>query len=134
MKVLVLSPPTESTTNVVRDLIYGCWCKGKRIAGAKSPPTNLLYVATILKQQGHDVRLLDATAEFKTAQYVKKIISEFDAVIESTSTMTFRREVDDGKPAATEGDIAVRKYPVLVRPPVVKNPVHPLNQLLIRAK
>ena len=94
MKVLVLSPPTESTTNVVRDLIYGCWCKGKRIAGAKSPPTNLLYVATILKQQGHDVRLLDATAEFKTAQYVKKIISEFDAVIESTSTMTFREDAD----------------------------------------
>src|SRR3989338_6817004 len=68
MKVLVLSPPTSATQNVVRDLIYGCWCKGKRIAGAKSPPTNLLYVATMLKQQGHDVRLLDATAEYKTAE------------------------------------------------------------------
>lgn len=89
MKVLVLSPPTESTANVVRDLIYGCWCKGRRIGGAKAPPTNLLYIATVLKQQGHDVRLLDATAEFKTAQYVKDIISKYDVVIESTSTMTF---------------------------------------------
>lgn len=94
MRVLVLSPPTESTANVVRDLIYGCWCKGKRIAGAKSPPTNLLYVATILKQQGHDVRLLDATAEFKTAAYVKDIITNYDVAIISTSTMTFHEDAD----------------------------------------
>lgn len=94
MRVLVLSPPTESTANVVRDLIYGCWCKGKRIAGAKSPPTNLLYIATILKQQGHEVRLLDATAEFKTAAYVKDIVRNYDIVIISTSSMTFREDAD----------------------------------------
>ncbi|MBS3164420.1 radical SAM protein [Candidatus Woesearchaeota archaeon] len=94
MKVLVLSPPTSATQNVVRDLIYGCWCKGKRIAGAKSPPTNLLYVATMLKQQGHDVRLLDATAEYKTAEYVKEIIPQYDAVVESTSTMSFTEDAD----------------------------------------
>src|SRR3989338_6264702 len=89
MRVLVLSPPTTSTANVVRDLIYGCWCKGRRIAGAKAPPTNLLYIATVLKQQGHDVRLLDATAEFKTAAYVKDIIRDYGVVVESTSTITF---------------------------------------------
>ncbi len=92
MRVLVLSPPSESTSNVVRDLIYGCWCKGKRIAGAKAPPTNLLYIATILKQHGHDVRLLDASAEFKTAEYVKGIIKDYDTVIFSTSTMSFRED------------------------------------------
>jgi anaerobic magnesium-protoporphyrin IX monomethyl ester cyclase len=92
MKVLVLNPPTEQTENILRDLVYGCWCKGKRIGGAKSHPLSLLYVATTVKNEGHEVTFLDALAEEKPVSYVKKIISDYDLVIISTSTMSFSED------------------------------------------
>src|SRR3989338_6630377 len=92
MKVLVLNPGSRFTKNVVRDLIYGCWCKGKRIGGAQAPPLSLLYIATILKNEGHDVIFLDALAEQKPISDVKKIAKDCDAVVISTSTMSFNED------------------------------------------
>lgn len=94
MRILVLNPPSKSTKNYIRDLIYGCWCKGKRIGGAKSPPLNLLYVATVLKNEGHFVKFLDALAEQKTVEDVVKGIKHFDMVVESTSQMSFHEDVE----------------------------------------
>jgi len=93
MKVLVLNPSSKLAKNVVRDLIYGCWCKGKRIAGATVPPLNLLYVATTIKEEGHDLKFLDAAAEQIPIQKVKKIVKNFDMVIISTSTMSFNEDI-----------------------------------------
>jgi anaerobic magnesium-protoporphyrin IX monomethyl ester cyclase len=93
MKVLVLNPPSTVTKNYIRDLIYGCWCKGKRIGGATSPPLNLLYIATILKNDGHKVKFVDALAEEKSIDDIKKIIKQTDVVIESTSQMSFTDDV-----------------------------------------
>lgn len=92
MKVLVLNPGSRFTKNVVRDLIYGCWCKGKRIGGAQAPPLSLLYIATILKNEGHDIIFLDALAEQKPINDVKKIAKDCDAVVISTSTMSFNED------------------------------------------
>lgn len=92
MKIIVLNPPSKYTKNVIRDLIYGCWCKGKRIGGAKTPPTNLLYVASVLKQEGHDVTLMDAIAEQKPLEEVTKDIKKYDVVVISTSTMSFNED------------------------------------------
>jgi anaerobic magnesium-protoporphyrin IX monomethyl ester cyclase len=89
MKVLILNPPSKSTKNVLRDLIYGCWCKGKRIGGAKVPPLNLLYIATVLRDNGHEVELLDALAEQRDLDYVSKIAKRYDSIVISTSTMSF---------------------------------------------
>lgn len=88
MRVLVLNPLSRSTKNIIRDLIYGCWCKGKRIGGAKAPPLSLLYVATVLKQDGFDIEFADAMAEQKESFDIK----DFDAVIISTSTMSFNED------------------------------------------
>jgi len=93
MKVLVLNPGSAQTKNIVRDLIYGCWCKGKRIGGMKSPPLNLLYVATILKENGHRVKFLDALAEATPFSKQIRIAKASDVVIINTSTMTFREDV-----------------------------------------
>lgn len=92
MKILVLNPCSIVTKNVLRDLVYGCWCQGKRIGGAKIPPTNLLSIATVLEANGYDITLLDALAEQKDIEEVKKIIKDFDVVIISTSTMSFRED------------------------------------------
>jgi len=92
MKILVLNPSSKESKNVVRDLIYGCWCKGKRIGGATVPPLNLLYVATTIKEQGHDLKFIDAAAEQIPLENIKKIIKDFDVVVISTSTMSFNED------------------------------------------
>lgn len=92
MNILVLIPPSRYSKNVARDLIYGCWCKGKRIAGIKFPPISQLLIATILKNLGHSVYLLDAAAEQKTINDVINIINEIDIVIVLTSTMTINED------------------------------------------
>ncbi len=92
MKILVLNPPSEVTRNVVRDLIYGCWCKGKRIGGIMFPPLNLLYVATVLNNNGKEVKLLDAAGEGKHMSEIKGVIGDYDVVIIATSTMTFNED------------------------------------------
>jgi radical SAM superfamily enzyme YgiQ (UPF0313 family) len=91
MKTLLLIPPLLEV-NVVRDVLYGCWCKGKRIGGATVPPLVLLSVATVLKKDGNEVRLLDAPAEKKSLDDVKKIVEEFDVVLMLTSSMTFNED------------------------------------------
>ncbi len=92
MNILVLNPGTKHAKNVVRDLIYGCWCKGKRIGGMQSPPLNLLTVATILRNDGHSVSFVDALAERKTIGRLKGTIAKSDMVLINTSTMTFRED------------------------------------------
>ena len=92
MKILVLNPSSKVVKNVVRDLLYGCWCMGKRIGGIKFPPISLLYVATVLKENGHRVELLDAAGEKQSILEIKKKIGDYQVVIISTSTMTFNED------------------------------------------
>lgn len=94
MKILILNPPSKTTKNYVRDLIYGSWCKGKRIGGAKSPPLNLLYVATVLKNDGHKIEFLDALAEQRTLNYVINYAKDCDVVIIPTSQMSFYEDIN----------------------------------------
>jgi radical SAM superfamily enzyme YgiQ (UPF0313 family) len=92
MKVLLLNPPTIYTKNVVRDAIYGCWCKGKRIGGTSTPPYPLLLVGTILKNEGHQVRVIDAQAQ--AVPDLGKMVLDFDVVIILTSVMTFNEDAE----------------------------------------
>ena len=94
MNVLVLNPGSEQTKNVVRDLIYGCWCKGKRIGGMQSPPLNLLYIATILKENKHKVKFVDALSEGVPFGKLIPIIKKSDAIIINTSTMSFSEDTE----------------------------------------
>jgi radical SAM superfamily enzyme YgiQ (UPF0313 family) len=92
MKIAVLIPPTKVTKNVARDLIYGCWCKGKRIAGIQFPPLSLLLVATVLKEAGFDASLVDAAALQLSLDQLKEQIKEYKMVIILTSTMTVNED------------------------------------------
>jgi len=96
-KVLVLIPPTTETKNVVRDLIVGCWCKGKRIGGATLPPTSQLLLSTIIKDLGVDVTLFDAQGERKSIDDVKAIINQYDYVVMTSSTMSYREDMNTVK-------------------------------------
>ncbi len=94
MKILVLNPASSSTKNVIRDVLYGCWCKGKRIGGATVPPFALLEIATILQDDGHEITFLDAQAEQLPFELVEREAIENEAAIISTSTMSFREDAD----------------------------------------
>jgi anaerobic magnesium-protoporphyrin IX monomethyl ester cyclase len=92
MNVLFLSPPSPATPNVIRDVMYGCWCKGKRIGGATLPPLGLLMTATVARDAGFDVRLLDAPAEGIDLDGLLALAPGFDAVVAATSTMTVNED------------------------------------------
>ncbi len=92
VRVLVLNPASELTGNVVRDVLYGCWCGGKRIGGGTVMPFEQLLVATVLKEDGHQVRFLDAAAELMPPARVSALAPEYDLVVISTSTMTLNED------------------------------------------
>lgn len=95
MKILLLSPPSKFSQNVIRDLVYGCWCKGKRIASAKFPPTSLLSIASVIKKSSRKISLL--TPEFKNSRdgIKEQIIEKHpDIIIIPTSTTTFREDAE----------------------------------------
>jgi len=89
-------PPSKYASNIARDLIYGCWCKGKRIASQKYPPITLLYIATVLKQNGHDVHLLESQAEHLSGEQVQKRVKQIspDIIAFPTSTMTIKEDCE----------------------------------------
>jgi anaerobic magnesium-protoporphyrin IX monomethyl ester cyclase len=89
VKVLVLNPSSRVTRNVVRDVLYGCWCKGKRIGGGTVPPFALLSVATVLKQAGNIVDFVDAAAEQRTFEEVQSTVDRYQIVVITTSSMSF---------------------------------------------
>lgn len=94
MNILLFVPPSKFSRNVARDLIYGCWCKGKRIAGIQFPPLTLLFVATCLQNAGHKVKLIDAASQAIQVDSLKKIILEFDAAVVLTSSMTIKEDAE----------------------------------------
>ncbi len=92
MDTLVLIPPSERFGNVVRDFVYGCWCKGRRIGGTQMPPTTHLFVATALKHAGHRVVFLDGTSE--PERFAGLDPRGIELVVLLTSTTTFHEDLD----------------------------------------
>lgn len=87
--ILFLNPPSLKGENVIRDCIYGCWCKGKRIGGAMTPPYPQLELATLMKQFGHQVEVVDAMAEGLGITDIEKRVVKFDYLVLLTSVTTF---------------------------------------------
>ncbi len=91
MRILALVPPVSG--NVIRDVLYGCWCRGRRIGGGTVPPLSLLSVATTLKKAGHHVRLMDAPEEGRGVEDIEGAITDFDFIVILTSSMSFKEDV-----------------------------------------
>jgi len=90
MRTLFLVPPPLRSGPTNRDVLYGGWCKGKRIGGGTLPPLILLNVATMCKQAGLDVTLLDAQGEGLTPDAVAARANDFDHVVILCSTMSIQ--------------------------------------------
>ena len=73
MKILLLSPPTDSVI--------------KSVIGVTGPPLGLAYLASIARDQGEEVRIIDSIAMDYTFSNVKDQIQKFDPdLIGLTST------------------------------------------------
>ncbi|MFN7975767.1 MAG: radical SAM protein [Acidobacteriota bacterium] len=94
MRIGFIIPPSKHAKNVARDLVYGCWCKGRRIAGITFPPISQLEVATWLRQNGHDVRLLDAPGFGWDMERLVSEAKDLDASVTLTSTMTINDDAE----------------------------------------
>jgi len=92
MKVIFLIPPSKFARNVARDLVYGCWCKGKRIGGIKFPPLSLVSVATVLKEDGLDVELIDAASSGISIKELEEKSLSARFIVMLTSTMTINED------------------------------------------
>jgi len=92
MKVLGLNPPSRYTKNLARDLLWGCWCKGKRIAGVQFPPLPLLFCGTILKQEGNEFDLIDAPAVQMSFEELHQKIKAYDAVFLISATVSYTED------------------------------------------
>ena len=93
MKVLVLSPADETMRNVVRDFMYGCWCRGRRIGGMQMPPLNLLFIATTLRVDGQEVELIDASVDYSAYENALSKARDYGALILLTSSNSFWLDV-----------------------------------------
>ncbi|KAA8921928.1 B12-binding domain-containing radical SAM protein [Thermoplasma sp.] len=73
MKILLLSPPTDSVI--------------KSVIGTTGPPLGLAYLASVAREQGDDVRIIDSIAMDYTKGQVKGLIKAYDPdLIGITST------------------------------------------------
>ncbi|MDD5556341.1 MAG: radical SAM protein [bacterium] len=90
----MLIPASAYADNVVRDVLYGCWCKGRRIGGGAVPPLNALTIATILKCDGVEVSLVDALEQRLPFEAVARGIRDFDVVLVLSSSMTVDEDAD----------------------------------------
>lgn len=93
-KVLFLNPPSKHGVAVVRDTLYGCWCKGR--ANYLWPPTMLAQLGAIVEEAGFDVFLIDAMAQKLFSDEIKQKILEIKPkyVIINTATITFSGDVE----------------------------------------
>lgn len=94
MKILILNPMTSKSANVVRDVVYGCWCNGKRIGGASVPPFTLLVLTSLLRKNSFSADFVDAQAEQLIAEKMESYINNYDLLVIATSTMTFKEDAD----------------------------------------
>jgi len=94
MKILLLNPMTSQAGNVVRDVLYGCWCKGKRIGGGTVPPFNLMILTALLRDNDLEADFIDAQAEQLSPSAIIERIGEYQMVAITTSTMSFREDAD----------------------------------------
>jgi len=88
MKALFISPPSQCDSNVVRDLVYGCWCKGRRIAGVNFPPLPLALGSAVIKAAGHQARVLDLQVEKRSFQKVAAQAKSSDLAVVLTSSVS----------------------------------------------
>ncbi|KWT86929.1 B12-binding domain-containing radical SAM protein [Candidatus Magnetominusculus xianensis] len=85
MKILLLNPPSPSGEKFTRE---GRCTQQSAIWTTLWPPVSLVYTGTLLKEHGHEVKVIDCPAEHIDFNSLPRVISAFcpDAVVWSAAT------------------------------------------------
>ena len=109
-KILILNPPSPDNSYINRDLMGGMGVHNSRGRGLRAkilfkiknttvhiPMMQLVNAATILKQKGYDLQVIDAVNTGKELDYVLNRAVKFrpDMVIMGVSSSCFRYERDE---------------------------------------
>ncbi|MHA1252542.1 MAG: B12-binding domain-containing radical SAM protein [Candidatus Helarchaeota archaeon] len=93
MKIALINPPDLKIKNAVKDLLYGCWCQGKRIGGSEFPPLNLLFIASLLEKD-YFVKVIIPEAIRLEYNDLIRYISKFDYVIIPTTSFCYEQDIN----------------------------------------
>lgn len=88
MRVLLYNP-TAFGLRINRDLLYGCWCVGKRVANILLPNCTLAGIAAFLRRGGFQIELFDENVE---GELNPDVATTFDVVVVLSNTTTFRND------------------------------------------
>ncbi|MEX2703306.1 MAG: radical SAM protein [Candidatus Baldrarchaeota archaeon] len=95
MKILLVAPPARSAI--------------KEVLGVTSPPLGLAYIASVLENNGEDVKIIDSLAENCTLYDIKREIDSWgaDIVGVTSTTPTFYDALKVAKIAKESGAVTV---------------------------
>lgn len=93
MRALFVNPPLPGNRGLVRDLMHGCWCGGRRVGGIEFPPVPLAQMATMLLREGIPARIADAPAEGLSESEVAARLSPEDLLICVSSPLSAEIDV-----------------------------------------
>lgn len=77
----------------MRDLLYGCWCGGRRVANVSFPPVPLAQLATVLRAEGIPSFVADAPAEGLTETTLASRFSPGDLLFCLSSSLSAEADV-----------------------------------------
>lgn len=90
-EVLVSIPPSLFGNQGPRDLVYGCWCAGKRVGGILMPPVSSVQIATVLNHNNIATDFFD----YSFLSSLKKLpdnISSYKIVVMLSSSVSFSED------------------------------------------
>lgn len=92
MKVYLLNPPVKSGSGIVRE---GRCMQRKGAWTTVWPPISLCYCASLLVEDGFQVKINDCSAEESSMSDIKKVLSDFkpDVVILNTATVSIANDL-----------------------------------------
>lgn len=93
MKAFFVNPPLPGRGSLVRDLLYGCWCGGRRVANVSFPPVPLALMAAVLGRDGIPAAVLDAPASRLTEEDVAARLAPGDLLFCVSSPLSAALDV-----------------------------------------
>jgi len=92
-RVAFVIPPARKGPALVRDLLHGCWCSGKRVGGVRFPPVSLAGLASAVAREGFPPVLLDCPAEGISIAGARKRLQDVFAVVVLSSFFSAREDL-----------------------------------------
>jgi len=93
LRIVLLNTPNLNIKNSVKDLLYGCWCQGKRIGGGTFPPLNIISIATLLENENY-IKVLSPELYNLNYKDLISYLALFDVIIFPTTSFCYNDDIN----------------------------------------